>query len=24
VETASPYGEAVYTMTGTLVEPYQP
>ena len=24
VETASPYGEAAYTMTGTLVEPYQP
>jgi len=22
VETASPYGEAAYTMTGTLVEPY--
>jgi uncharacterized protein len=24
VETASPYGEAAYTMTGMLVEPYQP
>ena len=22
VETASPYGEAAYTMTGMLVEPY--
>jgi hypothetical protein len=24
VETASPYGEAAYTMTGMLVEPYKP